>query len=110
VRALQANPEDPFSHLSYAKFLCLCQSFEKAEDHFLESLILEPNSEKGLLAYSEFLLANRQQQMESAMFRSRAQHVRQFMITKGKQAWTEKRLLNQTLIIPKDLTQSTTNK
>jgi hypothetical protein len=37
------------------RFLVLCSTHEKAEDHFLQSLTLEPNQEKGLLAYAEFL-------------------------------------------------------
>ena len=101
VRALQANPEDPFTHLSYAKFMVLCREFEKAEDHFLESLVLEPNTEKGLLAYSEFLLTIRGQTMESAMFKSRAQQVRACLMRKHNMVRLRPEL-NQTLIMPRD--------
>ena len=103
VRSLQANPEDPFTHLSYAKFMCMCRELEKAEDHFLESLCLEPNTEKGLLAYSEFLGTIRGQPMEAGMFKSRAQQVRAFLMRKHHRMLADMPGdLNQSLVMPKD--------
>jgi len=94
--------QDPFTHLSYAKFMVLCADFDKAEDHFLESLVLEPNTEKGLLAYVEFLDKVRRQPMEAAMFRSRAQQVRLFLVasTKGRYGLSRGSNMNTTMYIP----------
>lgn len=83
IRAIQANPSDPFTHLSYAKFLVLTKKYELAEDHFLEALVQDPNMEKGLLAYAEFLSRIRNSSMEAEIFRSRARKVRAFMVRQG---------------------------
>lgn len=91
------------THLSYAKFLVLIRSFEKAEDHFLEALSLDPNSEKSLLAYSQFLKSVRGLTMESQMFRSRAFQVRKFMCSKlgfANNAEQPTGSLTESLIIP----------
>lgn len=78
VRAIQSNHLDAFSHLSYAKFLVLTKQFDVAEEHFLQALTLEPNMERGLLAYSEYLMSStNHESSEAQLFRARALMVRQ---------------------------------